>query len=133
MIGFIDVAEKDRIHDLKTAKRSKPAKDIHSNFQLTTYAGLYYAATQRWPSGLEMDVLVDTKTPKMQVLETERDRADLDAWLAVVLSVYKAIQAGVFPPAPIGSYKCGPRWCPAFSSCKYVSRSVDRRLAGASK
>lgn len=133
VIGYIDVAQEDRIHDLKTSVRSKPAGDIHSNFQLTTYAGIYYSATGRWPKGLEMDVLVDTKTPKVQILETERDRADLDAWLSVVLSIYAAIRAGVFPPAPIGSWKCSPSWCPAWPSCKYVSRSVDRRLAGATK
>jgi len=131
VIGYIDVAQEDRIHDLKTGKKSKTAKDIHSDFQLTTYAGIYYHATGRWPKGLEMDVLIDTKTPKVQTLKTERDRADLGAWLEVVLSVYNAIKAGVFPPAPIGSWKCASNWCPAWSSCKYVSSSVDRRLAGA--
>jgi len=128
-IGYIDLAQADRIHDLKSSLKSKRKTEAHESFQLTSYSAIYFAATGRWPKGLELDVLVDLKTPKLQILETERDRADLDAWLETVLGVHGAIQAGAFPPAPIGSWKCSPKWCPAWSSCKYVSRSADRRLA----
>lgn len=128
-IGYIDVVENERIHDMKTAARAKPKGEAHGSFQLTSYAALYFASTGRWPEELELDVLVDTKKPKLQVLVTERDRGDLDAWMETILGVHAAIKAGVFPPAPIGSWKCAPKWCPAWSSCKYVSKSSDRRLA----
>lgn len=127
--GWIDVVEKHKIHDLKTSGRAKPKGEAHASFQLTSYAALYFNATGHWPEELELDVLVNTKKPKLQVLVTTRDRDDLEAWMETILGVHAAIKAGVFPPAPIGSWKCSPKWCPAWTSCKYVSKSSDRRQA----
>lgn len=131
--GYIDVIENRRVRDLKTSVKSKSAKDVEVDFQLTAYAVLYKAIVGEWPEALAMDTLVDKKTPAVQTLTTTRDESDARAWLETVVQVYNQIEAGIFPRAPLGSWKCGPKWCPAWSSCKYVGWSAERRLAGLSK
>jgi hypothetical protein len=129
-VGFIDLIEQERVRDLKTSAKSYNPNNTHQDFQLTSYAVLYRASQGSWPKALVHDVLVSTKTPKYQVLQTVRDEGDARAWLEIVVAIYNQIQAGVFMPAVPGAWKCSKKWCPAWGSCRYVSRSADRRLAG---
>lgn len=105
-LGFIDLIESKVVRDLKTSAKSKNQNETHQDFQLTSYAVLYRASEGEWPVALAHDVLIDTKTPKFQSLITYRDEGDAQAWLEIVVAVYNQIQAGIFPPAMLGSWKC---------------------------
>lgn len=128
--GYIDVIVDGVVRDLKTSTKKKNPGEVAKDFQLTSYAVLYTASVGEFPKGLSMDVLIDKKAREVQTLATIRDREDVEAWLNTVVAVFNMIEAGTFPPAPMGSWKCAPKWCPAFSDCRFVSKSADRRLAG---
>lgn len=127
--GFLDVIEGQVIHDLKTTTRKDKKGEIHSDFQVTSYATLFRAITGGWPEAFQKEILVDKKEPEVQIQTSTRDEADVEAWLNYVVAVHNQIEAGIFPPASLGSWKCSPKWCAAWPTCRYVSRSVDRRLA----
>jgi hypothetical protein len=128
-VGFLDVIEGKKIHDLKTATKKDSPATIHTDFQVTSYATIFKAVTGEWPDVFQKEILVDTKTPNVQILQTQRDEADAQAWLNMVVAVHNQIEAGIFPPATLGFWKCAPKWCAAWPTCRYVSRSADRRLA----
>ncbi len=122
MLGIIDVATEDHvIHDLKSSAKSKNQNDADSSLQLTMYDMSYRAMTGTAPTGIVLDNLVDTKTPKLVQLRTSRSRADMSALVNRFNFTTAAIQAGVFPPANVGHWRCSERWCGYFSSCRYVN------------
>ena len=122
MLGVVDVATKDhRIKDLKTAAKSKTQSDADSSLQLTWYGLSYQAATGHEVASVDLEVLVDTKTPKHQRLATTRSRRDYEVLVQRVNATIRAIQAGVFPPANPGWWGCSPRFCGFFSSCRYAN------------
>lgn len=122
MLGIIDVATKDgRIKDLKTAGKSKSQSEADTSLQLTWYDMTYQAATGRESTGLDLEVLVDLKTPKHQRLSTQRTHRDFEVLVSRVNATIHAIQAGSFPPANPGSWNCSAKWCGYWSTCRYVN------------
>lgn len=93
LMGTIDVFTLDQwLPDLKTAEKSKSPKDAEYSLQLTFYAGLLAYQTGAWPKKLSLEVLVNTKEPKLQSLLT----CDPNAWV------------------------CSPNWCGYFGTCAYA-------------
>lgn len=122
MLGVLDVATKDgRIKDLKTAAKSKNQAEADNSLQLTWYDMTYQAATGREATGLDLEVLVDLKTPKHQRLTTARTRRDFEVLVSRVNATIDAIKAGVFPPANPGAWNCSAKWCGYYSTCRYVN------------
>ena len=72
------------------------------------------------PASLICDVLVSSRTPALQRIETSRAPGDLLAVIRAFRFMLNAIDAGIFPPAPPESWICSPRWCPYFYSCSHV-------------
>ena len=72
------------------------------------------------PASLICDVLVSTRTPALQRIETSRAPGDLLAVIRAFRFMLNAVDAGIFPPAPPESWICSPRWCPYFYSCSHV-------------
>jgi len=123
--GQLDVLTvKNCLPDLKTSGKSKAQKEADISLDLTMYAGLVANHTGRWPDKVSLEVLVNTKIPKHQSLESTRGPNDFFVLVQRVKVVWKQIQTGLFPPCAPDFWMCSPDWCGYFKSCKY---SVKRR------
>ncbi|MEJ2071447.1 MAG: PD-(D/E)XK nuclease family protein [Syntrophobacterales bacterium] len=121
--GTIDVFTQDQwLPDLKTAEKSKSPKDADHSLQLTFYAGLVAQRTGAWPQKLSLEVLVNTKAPKLQSLITSRGPADWSNLLVRVHLMVTQIEAGLFPPCDPSAWVCSPTWCGYFWTCTYTTK-----------
>jgi putative RecB family exonuclease len=112
--GIIDLIEKhDTVVELKTAARALPQGDLERHLQLSTYALVYLLQHQVVPK-LRVDMLLKTKTPKLERFTTSRTTADL-AWTARLIErTARAIESGHFYPNP--SWRCTE--CEYFAHCQ---------------
>jgi RecB family exonuclease len=124
MLGYVDLVDllddgedsDAEIVDLKTSGKSKPQSAVDSSLQLTFYSLALGVSRVRY------DVLVTTKTPKIERLTSIR-RAEDYRWLyEVVGSVSMAISAGIFPPCSADSWCCSERWCGYWQHCRGARR-----------
>lgn len=123
LLTIIDVAdEAGYVRDLKTAGKSKNQKEADESFQLSCYALAYQERTGQLPAGMSLDVMVETKTPKYQRLNTVRGPEIVAPTIAIIYAVLDAIQKGVFLPPAEGSWVCDPRWCGYYGSCNYTGK-----------
>ncbi len=99
LIGYIDLIDKEGvIIDHKTTKRSWQEEKVRSDLQLTSYALAYRRMTGKKEKGLRYDVLVRTKTPKIQQLETERGSYDFKRLEKLAYRINRAINSAIFYP-----------------------------------
>ncbi len=119
LLGKLDVmTEVDEIVDIKTAGKSKSQADADRSIQLTSYAALA-KAYDGTDARLTLDVIVDAKQTKRQVLETTRGPADFRALAARINAVLRMIESGNFPPTTPGAWWCSTRWCGYAATCPY--------------
>lgn len=131
LAGRIDFSTTDnRIHDLKTAARSKSQKDADDSLQGTQYWLLFRALKKKEPAGFDLDVLVDLKTPKYQRLTTTRSPADVGVLVNRANVMLRSIDAGLYAPAAVGSWICSPKWCSFWDTCPFVN---SERMAASAK
>lgn len=122
LLGRLDVADdQDQIRDIKTSGRRKPQDEVDRSDQLTFYHAAFKRETGRAPKGVILDVLVDTKTPAVQRLTSERTDQDKQVFLNRLNAMLGGVKAGVFPPAPLGHWCCSPRFCGYWFTCPYVN------------
>lgn len=128
-IGIIDVAtDQDVVSDMKTSGKSKSQADADNSLQLTAYYVGFHNETGRLPSEIVLDTLVSSsKGPKRNRLVTDRGEADVNALAFRIQTANKVIDSGMFLPAPVGAWWCGPKWCPFFNQCPAVNS--ERRAA----
>lgn len=119
ILDLIDVEE--NIHDFKTAAKSKQQKEADNSLQFTLYNIGHQQEYGRLPNKCIMDVLVNTKTPKHQKLETIRDEFNLVLAMRKVKTVAEGINRQVFLPAAEGSWACDSRYCGYYLTCPYVN------------
>jgi hypothetical protein len=121
--GRLDLADRGKaIHDLKTSGRRKSQADVDDSLQGSIYWLLYRALTGEEPTAFVLDVLVDSdKGPFLQKLGTQRTSRDLAVLVNRVNAMIRSIQAGVFTPAAVGSWKCSEKFCSHWESCAYVN------------
>ncbi len=123
--GTIDVLTTDHwLPDLKTADKSKGAKEADYSLQLTFYAGLVAYQTGTWPQKVSLEVLVNNKEPKLQSLATSRGPEDWTNLVHRVQLMLAQIATGLFPPCDPSAWLCSPHWCGYFWTCTYA---VKRR------
>ena len=121
--GTIDVFTADQwLPDLKTADKSKSTQDADHSLQLTFYAGLVAHQTGAWPQKLSLEVLVNTKEPKLQSLTTSRGPQDWSSLLRRVHLMLAQMDAGLFPPCDPSAWICSPTWCGYFWTCTYTTK-----------
>jgi len=102
--GIIDKIEVgDVVVDLKTWGRMISQHDLECNLQLSAYAYAYWMMYKKFPH-LRFDVLLKTKTPRYEQMETERVLEDCVIFFNICREVYVSIQKEVFIPNP--SWKC---------------------------
>jgi hypothetical protein len=132
ILGYIDLTDdRRRVVDFKTAAKRKPQKDADESLQLTIYAASFQIDTGSPPAEVRLDTLVKTTNPARQVLTSQRGPADFAVLINRINVMLAAVKAGIFPPAPIGSWKCCPKWCGYFDTCPYVNH--ERRQAAESQ
>lgn len=118
--GMVDVFTVDwHLPDLKTADRAKGVNEAENSLQLTMYAGLLAHKLGFWPKRISLEVLVNSKEPKLQSLPTSRDPGHWENLLLRVKMMLAQIQTGLFPPCDPGAWICSQRWCGYFWTCRY--------------
>jgi len=112
--GRIDLLEEgETLVDIKTAGRSFESRGLERHLQLSTYALAYLLLRHRIPN-LRLDVLIKTKQPRVERMETARTVEDL-AWTAhLIQRVAGSIASGHFYPNP--GWICGE--CEYFAHCQ---------------
>jgi hypothetical protein len=127
IVGVIDlIDESGAVVDFKTAGKKMSEVDVETSTQLTLYA----ASRTDEEVNVRLDVLVEpsARLPvRRQVIEATRNRTDLPIIARRLTVVSKTIDAGLFPPAPVGSWWCSESWCGYWHSCPYVN--ADRIAA----
>jgi hypothetical protein len=110
--GTIDLQEVDgRLWDLKTRKASPPAGLADASIDLSLYGVAAWSLDGAPPRELVMAFLVKTKTPKIKLQRTTRNRAAYDALLLRVDLVNEAIESGVFLPCNPENWWCSKAYC----------------------
>ena len=113
LIGIIDLIEGDTIIDFKTAARTLSTGDLERHLQLSTYALASFLKTGQIPR-LRLDLLLKTRTPRIERQETTRTISDL-AWAAhLIQGVSRQIVSERFFPSP--SWRCTE--CEYFPHCQ---------------
>lgn len=123
LLGILDLLLPDSVQDTKTAGKKKNQSDVDKDTQFTTYWALFKARMGIAPKKIIVDTVIDTKAGKTgyQQLTTERTPRDLDALANRINAFTKGVEAGVFTPAPVGSWWCAAKWCGYWNSCQYVN------------
>lgn len=120
VIGYIDMLAADGTPiDFKTAGRAWSKGKEHNEIQPDFYLAALNQEGYNFDSGLKFRYYIFTKTknPRVQVLETSRDFAQLFWMTQVVGEVWRGIEAGVFPMNPTG-WKCSPKYCEYYPLCR---------------
>lgn len=126
IVGVVDLLdESDVIVDIKTSRELKKQDEADHSLQLTSYALSHWARTGKPAVDLRMEVVVDSSVPTVQTLQTSRTEEDFEAYLRMVETVARGIEARIFPPAygVQGAWWCSPRFCGYWSTCPYVPKS----------
>jgi len=119
IIGYIDIITTDGIPgDFKTSSRawsdSKAGDEIQTLFYL---AALNQAGITVPDWAFRHYVFVKTKTPQFQVFTHTHNPSQLMWLFKMVESVWKGIEADVFPINPT-TWKCSDKWCEYFALCR---------------
>lgn len=121
VIGYIDMIGVDGIPcDFKTANRSWSS----SKAQLELQPVFYLTALNQMGYQLNPDlkfrhyVFVKSNPVKIEIWETTRTVKDMFWLLDTIKEVWRAIEAGVYPPTKPDNWLCSPRYCPYWATCK---------------
>lgn len=119
VIGYVDLVSSDGlIHDFKTAARAWSAGQAEQESQPLFYlAALNQAGVQHTPGRFVHIVMVKTRTPQVQVINSTRHQSDMLWMFLVVAEVWKGISGGVFPRNPRSCFNYG-RKCEFFDRCR---------------
>lgn len=126
VVGVIDlVDEAGTVVDFKTTSRVTSQLDADMSTQLSMYAASRMAVDEKAQSvNVRLDILVEAsarRAVRRAVVESTRDKSDLPILGRKIAVVSKSIDAGLFPPAPVGSWYCSEGWCGYWSTCPYVN------------
>mgnify|MGYP000017523799 CR=1 FL=1 len=115
--GYLDLVDQNKtIRDTKTAKRSYPQDSAQTDIQLTAYNLAYKYLKGEEPKSLCFDIMVRTKQPKVQTLQSPpRTQEQLTRFLKLLGSIARAIKTGIFYPCE-NQQVCS--WCGYREVCK---------------
>lgn len=123
LMGYIDLIDEDGyIIDHKVSKRSMSEAAAHTDPQLTAYSLAHRKLTGQKEKGLRFDVMVRTKTPKIQQIVTHRGEDNYRRLGKLLKHADMAIRSGIFYPNE--DYLC--------STCGYKSWCDDWGRGGVS-
>jgi len=107
------------VRELKTAARAYSESETTSSLQPTCYVNAVQEVYGE-PTSVEYTVLVKTKTPKLQHLDTTRSSEDLGRLGDIVEAVERAVQANIYYPVET-PMNCST--CPYRTPCREWGRS----------
>ncbi len=124
IIGYIDIIADDGIPgDFKTSSKSWSERQAQSELQPVFY--LAALGQLGYDGNPEMCfrhyVFVKTKKPKVQVVETRRDAAEIPFLFELIREVWRGIDAGIFIPNPT-TWKCSQKYCEYWEVCRQELR-----------
>ena len=124
IIGFIDMIGDDGVPvDFKTAGKAWYSDRADSELQPAFYLEALRQADQMPNEGaFRYYIFTKTARPKAQMIKTYRTPAQLEWMCGVVRAVWQGIEAEVFPPNGVGSWKCSPKYCEYWDACHNPGR-----------
>lgn len=111
LVAVVDLFTRDerglKIHEFKTSGRSYGNSEVEMSLQGTCYVNAAWHSYAEW-AAVEYDILIKTKSPKLQRIMTARDETDLGRLGDVVEVVEKAVSQEVFFPveSPLNCSTC---------------------------
>ena len=102
------------VHEFKTSRRNYSEFETEVSLQPTCYAAAIQATAGVIPK-VQYTVLVKTKTPKVQHLQTTRTQADIGKLGDLIETVERAIEADIFYPIESPLHCSG---CPYRRPCR---------------
>lgn len=106
---FIDlIDDKHIIRDLKTSGQKYSENALDLNTQLTAYALAYRTKFGKKEKGVQLDVLVKTKTPQVQLISGQVSDSQISRFLNSLEQINKGIEQKIFPPVD-NQMTCS--WC----------------------
>jgi hypothetical protein len=129
LFGTIDLVDKaqSRIRDLKTTGKSPNISDVLNSTQLTTYQ--FFAMSEGMSIGeIRHDyVIFGKKEIKTDIINVgPRSKDDIRSLLDTYQKAVTLIGAGVFMPAPVGSWWCSPKYCPYYEICPHITKAAKQ-------
>ncbi len=121
LLGYIDIVEPETVRDTKVSGKSPNKNQADISEQLTLYALAVFVQKKFIPK-VFLDYLVDLKTKKSVTLESTRTKSDFQAVMNRLETMAHGIEKEVFMPIDATHWKCNPKWCGYYSTCKYVRR-----------
>nr|DAN48707.1 MAG TPA: PD-(D/E)XK nuclease superfamily protein [Bacteriophage sp.] len=118
VIGYIDIILADGTPaDFKTASRAWSQSQAENSMQSLFYLAALNQAGEEINWKFRHLVVTKTLTPKFQELKHAHEPRELFFLFDLIRSVWAGISAGVFVPNP-DCWKCSPKYCPHFMSCR---------------
>lgn len=112
--GYFDLIESgDTVVELKTTSKAYDQTTLDQHLQLTAYAYAYEMVYNR-PAKLRLDMLVKTKSARMESVDVARERQDFVRFFHIAKGVSKAIQNESFYPNE--GWQC--KTCEYFDVCR---------------
>lgn len=121
--GQIDVREESVVRDTKTSGKSMNVADMR-NIQFAMYSLAHRVLHEELPKALYMDILIKTKTPRFQILESVPD----ETWISPLMhrierfaEIVDAEKSGkhVLTQADPNSWVCSKRYCGYAQTCPF--------------
>jgi len=115
LVAIIDLLTREedgvlRVNEFKTSGRAYGEFEVATSLQATCYVNAVWETLGEWAS-VEFEVLVKTKTPKLQRIKTARTEEDIGRLGDLVENVERAVNAGIFYPVetPMNCSTCSFR------------------------
>lgn len=111
LVAVVDLFTRDdrglKIHEFKTSGRCYGNAEVEMSLQATCYVNGAWHTYGEW-AAVEYDILIKTKTPKLQRLATARDEADLGRLGDIVEAVELAVKQEIYFPveSPLNCSTC---------------------------
>ena len=118
--GFVDMIAADGLtYDFKTAGKKWTQGQADGSLQPTVYlAALQQSSLVSLPASFRYMIFTKTKSPEVQIIDTVRTAADVLAFYELARDVWRAIEAGIYVPNGIGSWKCSQNYCEFWNLCE---------------
>lgn len=123
LVGQIDLQQGSKwIRDSKTSGKTPPKTIADDSLQLTAYALAVKIIDGVIVESVNLDYLIDTKTPQAVSFPSTRDEKDFQVLLNRIERAILILERGAFQPANQTDWICSPKWCGYFSSCPFSKK-----------
>lgn len=128
LYGTLDLLDfRMYLRDLKTVGKTPQIADLLRSTQMTTYQ-LFAMAADYPIAKISHDYLIFRKKGvEAMPLEVEpRTKDDIRSLLDTYQQAVMGISAGIFLPAPAGSWWCSPKWCAYWDQCPAITKAAKQ-------